>query len=163
MCCCVLCLLCVSAVCVCCVCVCCVCLLCVCLCVGPRFGCSPETPLRRTAPPPDRPSAGPPLRRTDRPSAGPPTISLFFFPLPPHPDHNTTRITWTKQLTTNPVYPGPHLRSPQRQHVFLAPSLSSLEAERPLQNLHTEGSSHAPPNLLWEARGSHIPENPSFS
>ena len=29
----------------------------------------------------------------------------------------------------------------------LAPNLSSLEAENPLQKLHTEGSSHAPPNL----------------
>ena len=73
---CCVCLLCVSAVCVCSVCllclsdvcVCCVCLLCVsAVCVGP----TDPAPLRRTAPPPDRPSARPPK------------ISLFFFLLTP--------------------------------------------------------------------------------
>ena len=52
--------------------------------------------------------------------------------------------------------PGPHLGSPQRQHVFFAPS---LKAEKPFQNLHIEFSSHAS-NLLGQARGS---QNPFFS
>ena len=46
------------------------------------------------------------------------------------------------------------------QHVSLAPNHSSLAAEKPLQNLHTEESSHAPPTLLWQARGSHRVREP---
>ena len=62
------------------------------------------------------------------------------------PGHNTTRI--------KPCYPGPHPWSPHRQHVFFSSSLSSLEAEKPFQNLHTEGFPHAPPDPLRQAQGS---------
>ena len=58
----------------------------------------------------------------------------------------------------------PHLRSPERQHVSLAPNLSSLEAEKPLQKLHTEGSSHAPPTYVGKHEmRTRFPEIPSFS
>ena len=51
---------------------------------------------------------------------------------------------------------GPHLRSPQRQHVFHAPSLSSLEAEKPLHTLlPTYSGKH-------EVRAGFL-VNPSFS
>ena len=57
-----------------CVCLCC-CVLCCCV-VGPRFGCSSRPPIRRTAPPPDRPSSGPPKISLFFPSPAP--ISFFF-------------------------------------------------------------------------------------
>ena len=76
----------------------------------------------------------------------------------PHNKNHTDKNNSLPTLST----PGPHLRSPQRQLVSLAPNLSSLEAEKPFQNLLIEGpSSHAPPNLLRQARGSQrVPRGP---
>ena len=50
--------------------------------------------------------------------------------------------------------PGPHFGSPRRLLVSFASNFSGLEAQKPFQNIHTEGSSPAPPNLLRQLRGS---------